>query len=388
MPIPAALAPFASLAGSSRGRRFPEPESRTRSAFQRDRDRIIHSTAFRRLQYKTQVFVYYEGDHYRTRLTHSLEVSQIARSVCRVLGFDSDLAEALALAHDLGHTPFGHAGEEVLDRAMAAHGGFDHNAQTLRILTRLERRYAAFDGLNLSWETLEGTVKHNGPVDTTGEVPAAILEYDREHDLALDTWPGPEAQVASLADDIAYNYHDLDDGVRAELFTLETAAEVPVVGEVLAEVDAEWPDLEVPRRTHEVVRRLIGLTVDDVLAESRRRIAEATPATVEAVRRLGRPLICFSPAMQETDRRLKAFLGRNMYRHERVAQRSKLASEVVSGLFEMYTAEPGQLPPEWRAAAGVGATLRARTVADFIAGMTDRFALQEYRRLTGVDADV
>jgi len=388
MQVPAALAPFASMAGASRGRRYPEPESPTRSAFQRDRDRIIHSAAFRRLQYKTQVFVYHEGDHYRTRLTHSLEVSQIARSICRVLGLDSDLAEALALAHDLGHTPFGHAGEEVLDRVMAGHGGFDHNAQTLRILTRLERRYAAFDGLNLTWEALEGTVKHNGPIDRAGPVPAAILDYDAEHDLELGSWPGPEAQVAALADDIAYNYHDLDDGVRAGLFPLAAAAEVPVVNDVLAEVTAAWPHLEMPRLTHEVVRQLIGLTIDDVLAESRRRIAAAAPASVEAVHRLDGALIGFSPAMRDVDRQLKSFLTRHMYRHERVAQRSQLASEVVSGLFEMYTAEPDRMPEEWRSAAGTGATVKARTVADFIAGMTDRFALQEYRRLTGVDADV
>jgi dGTPase len=388
MPMPAVLAPYASMAGASRGRRFPEPESATRNAFQRDRDRIIHSAAFRRLQYKTQVFVYHEGDHYRTRLTHSLEVSQIARSICRMLGLDSDLAEALALAHDLGHTPFGHAGEDVLDAAMADFGGFDHNAQTLRILTRLERRYAAFDGLNLTWETLEGTVKHNGPIDRAGPVPAAILDYDAGHDLDLDSWPGLEAQAAALSDDIAYNHHDLDDGVRADLFSIEQAAEVPLVAETLAEVRRQWPGLDPARLTHEVVRRLIGLTIEDVLAESGRRIAAANPASVDAVRRLGRPLIGFSDSMREADRVLKSFLRRRMYEHGRVAERAALAARVVRGLFELYMAEPGRLPAEWRAAAKPGEAARARTVADFIAGMTDRFAIEEHRRLTGARTEL
>ena len=385
MPDAPQPAPFASLADGSRGRRYPEPESLTRTAFQRDRDRVIHSTAFRRLQSKTQVFVSFEGDHYRTRLTHSLEVAQIARSICRVLGLDLDLGEAVALAHDLGHPPFGHAGEEVLDQAMAAYGGFDHNAQTLRIVTRLERRYAEFDGLNLTWETLEGTVKHNGPIHQ-GEgdlaaIPAAIREYVAEHDLEIDTYPGPEAQVAALSDDIAYNNHDLDDGVRAGLFTMAEAVEVPLVGEVHRQVVAKWPALEVPRLTHEVVRRLIGLMIDDLLAESGRRIAALRPDSVAAVRHLGQPLIGFSEAMAGANRTLKEFLTRRMYRHERVARRSDLARRVVSGLFELYMAEPSCLPEEWRAADGSDPVVRARLVADFIAGMTDRFALHEHERL-------
>ncbi len=378
------LAPYATRADESRGRRVAEPESPTRTVFQRDRDRIIHSTAFRRLQYKTQVFVYHEGDHYRTRLTHSLEVAQIARSVCRVLGLDCDLAETLALAHDLGHTPFGHAGEEVLNALMAGHGGFDHNAQTLKIVTRLERRYAEFDGLNLTWETLEGTVKHNGPLVLDGEcadVATAIREYDAEHDLELHTHPGPEAQVASLADDIAYNNHDLDDGLRAGLFTLEEVAELALVRPVLAEVRARHGDIEAPRMNHEVIRRLINTMVLDLLAESRARIARARPGSAREVRELGRFLIGFSPEMVAGDAELKGFLGERMYRHARVTAMTDEARLVVSDLFRGYTAEPNRLPAEWRGAAGATDGATARVVADFIAGMTDRFAFAEHRRL-------
>jgi dGTPase len=378
------LAHLASEPGKSRGRQLPEPESATRTAFQRDRDRIIHSTAFRRLQFKTQVFVFHEGDHYRTRLTHSLEVSQIARSICRILGLNEDIAEALALAHDLGHTPFGHAGEEALDAEMKPWGGFDHNAQTLRILTRLERRYAGFDGLNLTWETLEGAVKHNGPLVGPGKpaLPVAISEYVAAHDLELGTYAGPEAQAAALADDIAYNNHDIDDGLRAGLFRIDDLLDVPLVGPVFREVRGRQPDLEPQRVSHEAVRRLISAMVDDLIAETLRRAAEAKPRTVEDVRRMGRPLIAFSVEMQEADSALKQFLKTHMYRHWRVNRMTSKARRVVAELFRLYVAEPEILPPEWGAQADGARTPRtARRVADFIAGMTDRFALDEHRRL-------
>src|SRR5271156_2514069 len=293
------LAPYASKPEESRGRLYPEPEHSIRSAFQRDRDRIIHSTAFRRLTHKTQVFVYHEGDHYRTRLTHSLEVAQIARTISRALGLDEDLAETLALAHDLGHTPFGHAGEEALNAEMARFGGFSHNDQTLRILTHLERRYAEFDGLNLTWESLEGTVKHNGPLRGAGierPVPPTIAEYDRRHPLALDSFAGPEAQVAALADDIAYNNHDLDDGLRAGLFAVADLAGVPLVGPVFHEVAARYPELEEPRLIHESIRRMIDRMVRDMVAESRSQLAESGVRSADEVRALGRPVAAFSVA--------------------------------------------------------------------------------------------
>src|SRR5690606_17309325 len=300
---PAATAPYATKAEKTRGRLFPEAESATRTAFQRDRDRIIHSGAFRRLKYKTQVFVYHEGDNYRTRLTHSLEVAQIARSVARVLGLDEDLAEALALAHDLGHTPFGHAGETALDSCMAGYGGFDHNAQTLRIVTTLESRYPEFDGLNLTWETLEGLVKHNGPVIVPGrgldDLPRAIVEYAETQDLELDTFAGPEAQVAALADDIAYNNHDIDDGLRAGLFSIDDLLALPLVGNVFQGVIDRYPGLETTRIIHEAVRELIGRMIADVMDETRARLAEAKPETAEDIRAMDRPLVAFTPEMNE-----------------------------------------------------------------------------------------
>ncbi len=385
------LAPYASLAAASRGRRYAEPESPTRSAFQRDRDRIIHSSAFRRLQYKTQVFLYHEGDHYRSRLTHSLEVAQIARSIGRVLALDEDLAEALALAHDLGHTCFGHAGEEALDAVMVPFGGFDHNAQTLRILTRLEHRYGAFDGLNLTWETLEGVVKHNGPLlDAAGgtgarPLPLAIVEYVAEHDLELASHAGPEAQVAALADDIAYNNHDIDDGLRAGLFTLDDLVEVPLVGDVVAQVRALYPGAERQRQAHEVVRRLINRMVDDVIGESRRRLAALAPASVAAIRAAGRPVVAFSDAMAGQDRALKGFLKTRMYRADRVNRMTSKARRIVRDLFALLHAEPECLPAAWaRRADGAGTPRTARLVADFIAGMTDRFAIEEHARLFDV----
>ena len=376
-----AAAPYASRPERSRGRLYPEPESPTRTAFQRDRDRIIHCAAFRRLQHKTQVFVYREGDHYRTRLTHSLEVAQVARSISRVLGVDEDLAEALALAHDLGHPPFGHAGEAALNQAMGPYGGFDHNAQTLRILTELERRYSGFDGLNLTWETLEGVAKHNGP-RPPGASPGAIETYSARHDLELDTHAGPEAQIAALADDIAYNNHDVDDGLRAGLFTVDDLREVPLVGAILDEVAADHPGGDESRRIHETVRRMIGAMVEDVIDTSRRRLAEAKPANVEAVRRHGAPLIAFSDAMQAHGEALKAFLRERMYRHHKVNRMASKARRTVDELFALFIEEPHCLPEEWRGRCDGPRTLTtARTVADYVAGMTDRFAIQEYRNL-------
>jgi dGTPase len=390
-----ALAPYASRAEASRGRLHPEPEARMRTVFQRDRDRIVHSTAFRRLKYKTQVFVYHEGDHYRTRLTHSIEVAQIARSIARTLALDEDLAEAVALAHDLGHPPFGHSGEEALDECMAPFGGFDHNDQTFRILTRLERHYAEFDGLNLTWESLEGIAKHNGPLTGEGAgararargVPATIAQYNAEaRDLELGGWPGPEAQVAALADDIAYNNHDIDDGLHAGLFAVADLAEVPSVGRVFDEVSARYPGLEAPRLIHESVRRLIDRVVSDLIEETRRRLAEAEPGSVEAIRALGRPVVAFSAAMRDADRALKRFLFERMYRHERVNRMTARARRVVVELFDAYLAEPQVLPAEWRSeAAAPGSAATARLVADYIAGMTDRYAFDAHRRLTGTD---
>ncbi|MGE0714759.1 MAG: deoxyguanosinetriphosphate triphosphohydrolase [Alphaproteobacteria bacterium] len=385
-PTPSAQASYASRPEGSRGRRHAEPESATRSVFQRDRDRIIHSTAFRRLEYKTQVFVNHEGDHYRTRLTHSIEVAQIARSLARALRLNEDLAEAVALAHDLGHTPFGHAGEDALDAAMAPFGGFSHNDQTFRVLTLLERRYAAFDGLNLTWETLEGTVKHNGPM-APGQVPATVAACDRDWPLDLGCWPSAEAQVAALADDIAYNNHDIDDGLRAGLFTLDDLADVPLAGPVFAEVTGIYPGLETPRVIHEGVRRMINLMVDDLLAETRRRLADLAPRSVEDVRGAGTPVVAFGDAMRTHDKALKAFLFQRMYRHYRVNRMSSKARRVVRDLFGLLTAEPNCLPPDWQAAAdGPGTAATARLVADYVAGMTDRFALDEHRRLFDVHA--
>jgi dGTPase len=379
VPAPDRLAPYACDPAQSRGRLHPEPEDPTRSPFQRDRDRIIHSAAFRRLEYKTQVFVNHEGDHYRTRLTHSLEVAQLARSMSRALGLNEDLAEALALAHDLGHTPFGHAGEDALKEAMADFGGFDHNAQTLRILTKLEHRYASFDGLNLSWEALEGIAKHNGPV---AKPPRAMAEYVKKHDLEITTYASAEAQLASLADDIAYNNHDIDDGLRSGLFSIEEICAVPIVGNTFAEVRKRYGDIEEQRLIHESIRRMIHAMVLDVLAETRARLAGNRIASVGDVRALGRPLVAFSGGMEAQVRALKEFLRANMYRHWRVNRMTSKARRVVKALFAFFLAEPECLPTEWQKLAGKpGARKTAETVADFIAGMTDRFAIDEYERV-------
>ena len=382
-------APYASNPLDSRGRLVVEPESGTRTVFQRDRDRIVHSAAFRRLKHKTQVFVSHEGDHYRTRLTHSLEVSQIARSVGRCLGLNEELAETLALAHDLGHTPFGHAGEDALNTCMADYGGFDHNAQTLRIVTRLERKYAEFDGLNLTWETLEGVVKHNGPLtgpDIAAPVPEPITDYVAINDLEIATWPGLEAQVAALADDIAYNNHDLDDGLRAGLFSIDDVRQVGFVDDAFRLVLDQYPDIEEQRLIHEANRRLISLMVDDLLVETRQRLTALSTPTPEGARHAGRGTAAFSDRMVANDKVLKAFLHEHMYAHYKVNRMTSLARRVVRSLFSLFNDEPNVLPPPWRAQAEAGDnTRRARVVADYIAGMTDRFALDEHARLFAAD---
>ena len=379
---------YASNPEASRGRLVVEEESANRSVFQRDRDRIIHSTAFRRLKHKTQVFVYHEGDHYRTRLTHSIEVAQIARSIARALDLNEDLAEAVALAHDLGHTPFGHAGEDALAHCMADHGGFDHNEQTFRIVTLLERRYAAFDGLNLTWEALEGVVKHNGPL--TGPhasakaqarpVPQTISHYCEKWDLEIGEFAGPEAQVAAISDDIAYNNHDIDDGLRAGLFTLADLKDVPLAGPVIAEVSGRYPGLELPRLIHESIRRMINLMVRDVVAESTRRLAGIK--SVADVRAQKAPVIAFSEAMRANDRARQEFRFARRYRHHRVNQMTMKAKRVVSELFDLHLEQPQCLPAEWQAqVAGADEAAAARLVADYIAGMTDKFALETHQHL-------
>jgi dGTPase len=384
---PSPPAVFACRPEESRGRDPAEAESPTRSCFQRDRDRIVHAGAFRRLQYKTQVFVYHEGDYYRTRLTHSIEVAQIARSISRELGLNDDLAETVALAHDLGHTCFGHAGEDALNQAMAPYGGFDHNEQTFRIVTLLERHYAAFDGLNLTWETLEGIVKHNGPLTgpaarKDARVPATVAAYCRDRrDLEVGTFASAEAQVAALSDDIAYNNHDIDDGLRAGLFSIDDLRGLPLVGPVLAEVEARYPKLEEGRLIHETIRRLIDIMVTDLLDETRRRIAAARPDSATAVRHLEAPLIAFSDEMRQNDRALRAFLFARMYRHYKVNRMTSKARRVVSELFDHYLARPDCLPDEWQVQArDLPEAERARLVADYVAGMTDRYAQDEYAK--------
>jgi dGTPase len=381
---------YAADPAQSRGRRYAEPPSATRNAFRRDCDRIIHSAAFRRLAHKTQVFVYHEGDHFRTRLTHTLEVAQIARSLARALGLDEDLAEALALAHDLGHPPFGHAGERALDECLAGHGGFDHNAQALRVVTDLERRYADFNGLNLSWETLEGLVKHNGPlIDREGigvgryarhGAPAPIVEYSKIQDLELWTYASAEAQVAALSDDIAYDAHDIDDGLRADLFTLGDIAAVPLVGGLLKVIDAEHPRVDPARRVHEAVRALITRMIEDVIAESGRRVAMLKPRSAAEVREAPRPIVGFSPAMEKADREVKNFLYARMYRHDRVMRVMADAERIVRDLFRHFMGSPADLPAEWGEGIDTTDARRARRVADYIAGMTDRYALIEHAK--------
>ena len=394
---PVARAPYASVPGRSRGRLYPEPVSPTRNAFRRDCDRIIHATAFRRLAYKTQVFVFHEGDHFRTRLTHTLEVAQIARSLARSLGLDEDLAEALALAHDLGHPPFGHAGERALDRCLVACGGFDHNAQTLRVVTALERRYPAFDGLNLCWETLEGLVKHNGPLTLRDGTPVgpylerglphAIRPYGGTHELGsqdLELWSfaSAEAQVAAIADDIAYDAHDIDDGLRAGLFALDELATIPLISDLLASIHTEHPQLEPSRLVHELGRRLITRMIEDVIAETNGRLQTLAPRSADEVRYADRQVVGFSPAMAAADRAIKGFLYPRMYRHSRVMRIMSDAERVVCALFARYIERPEEMPAEWAQIVEAGDEAgRLRRTADFIAGMTDRYALGEHGRL-------
>ena len=381
-------APYAADPRRSHGRLYPEAPSRTRTPFARDRDRIIHTSAFRRLKGKTQVFVAHEGDYFRTRLTHSLEVSQIARSIAQALGLDTDLAEAVALAHDLGHPPFGHAGEEALDAGMAPFGGFDHNVQTFRVLTELERRYPDFEGLNLTWEALEGIVKHNGPVGDHLDRPAwrPIADFSARYDLRLTTYASAEAQVAALADDIAYNNHDVDDGVEAGLFQLEDLEDVPLIGPILRALRAERPDLDRRMLRLEAVRRMIGAMVGDVIDQTRANVAESGVGSAEAVRLLGAPLVAFSFEMAEDLGRLRLFLHQRMYRHYRVNRMRSQARRILADMFGLFFAEPEVLPTEWfERIGGLENGERARLVCDYIAGMTDRFAVEEHRRLFTLD---
>jgi dGTPase len=384
-------APYASKPWESRGRLETEPPSPTRTEFQRDRDRVLHSTAFRRLREKTQVFLVDEGDHYRTRLTHSLEVSQVARAIARTLRLDEDLAEALALAHDLGHPPFGHAGERALNGEMAEYGGFDHNAQSVRVVTLLERRYPRFDGLNLTWETIEGLVKHNGPlVDASGHavgshavsgVPSTIAAYSARSDLWLWSFAGPEAQAAAISDDIAYNAHDIDDGLRAGLLSFNLLQEIELTRCLIDDIRAEYPSLEPVRMGHELTRRLISAMVDDVVMEARRRLDAVRPSSPDDIRRATAPILQFSPAMAVADSEIKAVLRRAVYRNEAVMAVMNEAETMVRRLFRRYLSDPEALPPDWRPLAGEDSAATARRVCDFLAGMTDRYAAAEYARV-------
>jgi dGTPase len=377
---PARLAPYATHPADSRGRLYPEAESATRTCYSRDRDRIIHSTAFRRLKHKTQVFVEHEGDYYRTRLTHSLEVAQIARALARTLAVDEDLAEGVALAHDLGHTPFGHSGEEALNAVTREIGGFDHNAHALRLVTKLEHRYADFDGLNLTWESLEGLVKHNGPI--TGSAPGPIAGFDARWSLELGSWPGLEAQIAALADDIAYINHDIDDGLRAGIFRVADLADAPLAGPHVRAVTARYGELELSRFIGELIRTLMSALLDDVRAQTQTRLADAAPKSAADIRRAGRALVAFSGPMLDEVHALKKFLYTHMYRHPRVLGSMQRAKAVVTDLFEAFCADPSLLPPDWAAGA---AKDTGRVVRDYIAGMTDTYALSEYTRVFGTE---
>ncbi len=373
------LAPYAAHPARSRGRRFPEPSPTYRSEYQRDRDRIVHSAAFRRLEYKTQVFVNHEGDMFRTRLTHSIEVAQIGRSIARVLRLNEDLVEAIALAHDVGHTPFGHAGQDALNHCMSAHGGFEHNLQSLRVVDDLEEKYAGFPGLNLTFETREGILKHCSPRKALelGEVGQRFLDKQQ---------PGLEAQLANLADEIAYNNHDVDDGLRAGLIDVAQLCEVTAFREQFEVVKNTYPDLPERRTIHEVVRRMINRQVIDLVETSQTRLAAAAPADIGAVRAWPTPLIGFSDDMRAQNLELKQFLRKELYQHYRVRRMTAKAARVISELFEVFMRDPRLLPPEPAHNTQVleeaqGTAGRARAVADYIAGMTDRYAIKEYNRL-------
>jgi dGTPase len=383
------LASYASHGPQSRGRLLDEQDGRdntSRSPFQRDRDRIIHSGAFRRLKHKTQVFVYHEGDYFRTRLTHSLEVAQIARSMARALQLNDDLAEAVALAHDLGHTPFGHAGEDALDKVMRDYGGFDHNEQTVRVLTHLEQRYAAFNGLNLSWETLEGVVKHHGPISNRASLGAFVAKLDADFDLDIHNHASAEAQLANLADDIAYLSHDFDDGLRAQLFSMDDISDLPQVRQALSDIDKRYGALDLGRTTHELVRRLISVFVEDLLAVSRANLAESGVKTADDIRAADRPVIAFSAPMAADLECLRDFLFEHMWRHFKVNRMTSKAKRVVTDLFVLFMSEPNTLPRDWQFSgatplADLTSTKRARIIADYIASMTDRYAIIEHQRL-------
>ncbi len=381
------LAPYACHANESRGRLYPEPESPTRTPFQRDRDRVIHSTAFRRLKHKTQVFVHHVGDHYRTRLTHSIEVSQIARSLARALQVDEDLAESLALSHDFGHTPYGHVGEDILDELMNNYGGFDHNAQSLRIVTMLEQQYAEFDGLNLSWETLEGLVKHNGPV--IGEVPDTFTDFNELWNLELGSHASLEAQCAAVADDIAYNAHDLDDGLRAKLFSLDDLINVPLAGEALGLVRDKYPNLEDHRVRHEIVRRQITAMVEDVITNAKANLSKIAPNHVSDVRGCGKAIVSFSEDMQIKEKGIKAFLFDKMYRSPDVMKMRDGAEVIIRDLFDVYLNETGDMPNGLqRLSMKNKSNDRPRIIADFIAGMTDSYAISEHERIFDATPDL
>ncbi|WP_411956527.1 deoxyguanosinetriphosphate triphosphohydrolase [Paracoccus homiensis] len=389
-------APYACQPQDSRGRLHPEQLSTFRSPWQRDRDRIIHSSAFRRLKHKTQVFVEhdgeaYRGDYYRTRLTHTIEVAQVARTIAGALGLNTDLAESVALAHDLGHPPFGHTGEDALAALMQPYGGFDHNAQALRIVTRLERHYADFDGLNLTWETLEGIAKHNGPVlerDITGaavaaDLPYALAEVNAAWDLELHTNASAEAQVAAVADDVAYNHHDLHDGLRAELFTEEELAELPVVGPAFAEVDRLYPDLDRMRRRHEALRRVFGVMVEDVIAVAQNRLTSLQPQSAQEIRDMDGPIIRFSKPLYQNIKAIKSFLFTRMYRAPSVVDERHRVTDILNRMFPLFLNDPSMMPASWQRAAeqAPDQNERARIVLDYVAGMTDRYAIAEHLRL-------
>ena len=388
------LAPYACQPEDSRGRLYPETMSTFRSPFQRDRDRIIHSSAFRRLKHKTQVFVEHEGDYYRTRLTHTIEVAQVARTIAGHLGLNTDLAEAVALAHDLGHPPFGHTGEDALAELMAPYGGFDHNAQAIRIVTKLERHYADFDGLNLTWETLEGIAKHNGPVigphasgsHSVGDpalLPYALAEFNAAYDLELHTQASAEAQVAAVADDVAYNHHDLHDGLRAGLFTEADLMELPVTAPAFEEVDRLYPGLDPMRRRHEALRRVFGAMVEDVIAVAQTRLQAAQPQSAAEIRAMPGTIIRFSKPLYQNLKAIKSFLFTRMYRAPSVVVERQRVTAMINDLFPLFLNDPALLPEEWHPDVARAKDQRdlARIVLDYVAGMTDRFAIQEHERL-------
>ena len=376
--------PYACLPNDSRGRFFPEAETPFRTPFHRDRDRVIHSTAFRRLKHKTQVFVSHEGDHYRTRLTHSLEVSQIARSIAFALGLNEVLVETLSLAHDLGHTPFGHIGEETLHQKTSHYGvQFNHNIQTFKILTDLEHRYADFDGLNLTWETLEGIVKHNGAIPKK-DIPLVLQEYNKKHDLMLHTYASAEAQVAALADDIAYNNHDLDDGLRSKMFNIEDLFDLPFIGEIFQKVASDYPKIEETRLIHESIRRMINSMIGDVISTTQNNLARLNPKSADDIRNAGEACVCFSNKMEKYNKEMKFFLMKKFYRHPHVIEEMEQAKKIVQELFDFFFQSPHLLPPEWFKRIGSPSVEHdvAQIVSDYIAGMTDRYAIEEHKKIT------